>query len=145
MSNRLIPILAAAASLAVGAGVTFAQPGNAALSEPLAIDDVVVTPPGAPPGGEERREPVAFADLDLNTTAGAYTLMGRIKAAAQRVCSPDATNPDELGDTADHDSCMFEAVDRAVAVVDAPSLDDVYRHGREYARAYSYRRRSSGY
>lgn len=135
MSIRLIPILAAAASLA-GAGLVHAQ-GYAGPSEPLANDEVVVSPPYAPPGAELRREPVSYEDLDLSTHAGANTLMGRINAAARRVCSPDVTYPDQLADVSDHDRCISQAVDRAVADVDAPSLSDVYR--------YRYERRGDGY
>ena len=141
MFNRLIPILAATASLA-GAGFAHAQAGYGAPGEPYSNDEVVVTPPYAPPGAELRRETVSFEDLDLSTRAGADTLMGRIRSAAQRVCSPDATYPDQLSDVADHDRCMDRAIDRAVADVDAPSLDDAY-HAR-YARAYSYRRDDYG-
>src|SRR5215469_8763869 len=99
MSQRLIAVLAAAASLAVVASA-HAQPGG-----PPPNDEVLVQPPYLPPGAELRSEVVSYADLDLSTRAGARTLLGRIHGAAVRVCSPDPTSPGDLRDTADHDAC----------------------------------------
>jgi UrcA family protein len=138
MFIRLVTILAAAASLA-GAGGALAQIGLSDPSEPLSGNEVVVAPPYLPPGAELRSEAVFFGDLDVDSHAGANTLLHRISAAAQRVCSPPSTYPDELGDVADYDRCMNEAVGRAVDNMGAPALNDVYQ-----AR-YRYHRRGYGY
>jgi UrcA family protein len=135
MSIRIIPALVAALSLGA-TGVALAQPG-----EPSEPDEVVVAPFYAPPGAEVRFETVSFADLDLGTRAGAYTLMGRINAAAKRVCSPDATAKKDLRDAADYDACMGQAVDRAVEEVSAPALTDLYRYGGGYRIARGYNSR----
>ena len=133
MSIRLLPALAMAVGLA-GAGLAYAQPG--APSYPASADEVVVSPPYLPPGAEIRREPVSFADLDLGTREGAYTLMGRINAAARRVCDPEPSAPADLRDQSDYRGCFEDAVGRAVTDVDAPTLNDLYRYGARYARAY---------
>lgn len=144
MSIRMISILAATASLA-GAGMALAQTDDYG---PAPVGEIYVTPPYVPPGGSLHRELVSFADLDLNTAAGADTLMHRINGAVQRVCSPEPSTPADLKDTADHQRCMGEALERAVNDVDAPSLTDLYRYGApRYARAYDYTRDNddSGY
>ena len=133
MSIRLISILAMAAGLACS-GLAVAQPDGPGDS--ASADEVVVSPPYVPPGAELRREPVSFADLDLGTREGAYTLIGRIRAAARRVCDPEPTTPPDLRDSADYHGCFEEAVARAVTDVDAPTLNDLYRYGVRYARAY---------
>jgi UrcA family protein len=140
MSNRLIPVLAAAIGLA-GAGASLAQPGPyGSAYGPSPADEVVVAPPYLPPGAELRREAVSFADLDLGTRAGAYTLLMRIRGAARRVCSPEPSTPADLRDSADYHGCFDEAMGRAVADVDAPALSDLYGYGgyggARYARGY---------
>jgi UrcA family protein len=134
MSIRLISILAAAASLA-GAGSALAQIGLNGPSEPLSSDEVVVAPTYVPPGAELRQEAVFFGDLDIDSHAGANTLMHRISAAAQRVCSPPGTYPDEQSDIADYNRCMAQAIGRTVDQVDAPALTDVYQARYAYHRS----------
>jgi UrcA family protein len=143
MFIRLIPVLACAAGLA-GAGACLAQPGAYGNSDAYSSDEVVVSPPYLPPGAELRHEPVGFADLDLGTRAGAYTLLMRIRGAAQRVCSPQPSTPADLRDSSDYRGCMDDAMAHAVADVDAPRLSDLYHYG-GYARAYSYQRSGDGY
>ena len=129
MSIRVIPALAAVLSLAA-AGQAFAQP--------YGDDDLVVRAPYAGSDGREVHfKRVAFADLDLSSPAGGYTLLGRIRAAARDVCTPEPSR--NLADNADYEDCFEGAVSRAVYDVDAPSLSDAYG-ARQYARGYNYSR-----
>jgi UrcA family protein len=62
---------------------------------------------------------VNFADLDLTRNAGAVTLYMRIRSAAKQVCPPelDAEVP-----APNRHRCMEQAIDHAVADVNAPTL-----------------------
>ena len=123
MTIRRIPILLAAASLAV-AGYAAAQPYDSYGPN----DDVVVTGP-APSGDREiKSEVVSYADLDIDAPAGVHTLLRRIRGAAQQVCSPEPIAL-ELRDNADYRDCKDEAMDRAVDQLDAPLVSDTYHAG----------------
>jgi UrcA family protein len=137
MSTKILLAFVAAASLA-GAGQALAQ--SYAYDD---RDEVVITPEYVPPGAELRRERVTYADLDISTHAGASRLLSRINSAAKRVCSPEPTVPGELNDRADYRACYADAVERAVAFVDAPALNDVFAYGSP--REYRYTRSGDGY
>jgi UrcA family protein len=70
---------------------------------------------------------VPVGDLDLNSRAGADALIQRVSAAADRACG----HPADLGvagvmeQRARH-ACKANAVDRAVAQVDAPVVQARY-------------------
>jgi len=76
------------------------------------------------PYGTVREMPVFFGDLDVGREEGASALLGRLSAAAQRVCSP--------ADTADlnmqivYHRCLHIAMDRAVADAGSPLLASLY-------------------
>jgi UrcA family protein len=142
MPLRLLPVLAAAIGLA-GVTQVHAQPYDqpAYDDRPSPSDEVVVQPPYLPPGAQLKRQTVSFDDLDLSTRSGAYTLLTRIKGAARKVCSPDASGTRDMRDQSDYDGCLAAAVGRAVDDVGAPTLQDVYAYETpRYSRAYSYDR-----
>ncbi len=63
---------------------------------------------------------VNYADLDLQSPAGAATLYRRISSAARRVC--DAGDSRDLRAQQAARRCREAAVDRAVATIDSPRL-----------------------
>ena len=77
--------------------------------------------PNAQAGGPVRSETVKFADLDLNTSAGAEALYRRIHAAAWRLCEQPA------GEQAATASCMSKTESDAVGKVNAPLLTAFYQ------------------
>ncbi len=67
---------------------------------------------------------VKYADLNVNTPAGAAALYQRIRFAADQVCAlPNARN---LAVLAKVQACTDHAVANAVATVNNPSLTDLY-------------------
>ena len=79
---------------------------------------------GANPSGadEVRSEKVKFADLNLNTLAGASVLYSRIEHAAQRVCIT-GSDPFHPGSST---SCRKTAIAAAVAKVNSPWLTAIH-------------------
>jgi UrcA family protein len=82
---------------------------------------VVSTPVAAQNVTETNSVHVNYADLDITHAEGAKALLGRIKAAAGRVCGDD-------GDAAlriDHSEfvrCRSKAIQRAVVQVNSPMV-----------------------
>ena len=72
--------------------------------------------------GQVRSETVKFADLNVDTPAGAEALYGRIHAAARRVC--DQPGSWMLG--ARTDACVTKAEGEAIAKVSLPLLTAYY-------------------
>ena len=68
---------------------------------------------------------VNFADLDISRPAGATKLYGRIQGAANLVCS--AYDHSSLTAQANFKACVSDAIGRAVAKVESPALNMVYR------------------
>lgn len=66
-----------------------------------------------------RSETVKFADLKVDSSAGAEVLYRRIQSAARRVCSYDATS---IQGPSVWQNCVRPAVDAAVAKVNNPQL-----------------------
>ena len=64
---------------------------------------------------------VSYAELNLNSNAGAEKLYHRIVGAAERVCGPPVDNTNMFG-VFSRRRCVSEAIARAVAEVDAPAL-----------------------
>jgi UrcA family protein len=69
---------------------------------------------------------VKFKDLDLNRAHDVAKLYNRISIAADRVCGPRSLTGSNYK-TADYESCYADAVARAVAHVDQPSVTSYYR------------------
>jgi UrcA family protein len=69
-------------------------------------------------------ERVKFGDLDVSRPQGAAVLYGRIRSAAEKVCSPY----EAAGFAAKLylDACINKAVSKAVTTVDAPALSLVH-------------------
>jgi UrcA family protein len=82
---------------------------SAAAANPRGTDEVL-------------SEKVKFADLNLNTLAGASVLYSRIEHAAQRVCRTDS-DPFHPGSSA---SCRKTAIAAAVAKVNSPWLSAIH-------------------
>jgi UrcA family protein len=72
---------------------------------------------------------VNFADLNLDSPAGARALVTRIGKAAERVCGPLAGTPDRI---ARFQACLNASVARAVAEVGHPAVSANYaaRYGK---------------
>ncbi len=66
---------------------------------------------------------VSFADLDLTRNTGAMTLYIRIKSAAKQVCPPEF---DVEFPARNRLRCMEQAIDHAVADVNAPTLTNYH-------------------
>lgn len=62
---------------------------------------------------------VSYADLDIHSTAGAKTLISRIKVASRRVCG-DRPWAEHLREVARYKTCIQDAMSGAVA--QAPSM-----------------------
>jgi UrcA family protein len=84
---------------------------------------------GAAQAGEPADAPphkvVSFRDLNLNTTEGAEVLYKRIKSAAKEVCGVSYSF--DLARMYVPQTCISEAVARAVAQVDRPMLTSLYQ------------------
>ena len=85
----------------------------------IATGTAVAAPPADAPTARVR-----FADLNLNTDAGARTLYRRIENAAALVC-PDVDSR-ELARAAHGRACQQDAVERAVHAIGSPKLAAVY-------------------
>jgi UrcA family protein len=71
------------------------------------------------------KQVVKFADLDLDSSAGAFTLYRRIESAAERVCGEQSGVRDLL--TAIRlNSCREHAIERAVVIVNSAVLTSLY-------------------
>ena len=71
---------------------------------------------------ETRQAVVSFADLDLNTQAGAKMLLTRIKFAARRVCGVYDAGLIAMEFRSQLHRCAEQATARAVADVDARAI-----------------------
>jgi UrcA family protein len=71
-------------------------------------------------GDDVRSETVKFADLNVDTPAGAEALYGRIHAAARRVCEQPA------GELVSVRRCMANAESQAIGKVNSPLLTAFY-------------------
>ena len=67
---------------------------------------------------------VKFADLNINTPAGAAALYQRIRVAADQVCAYPGTH--DLAVLAKEKACTNQAVAHAVATVNNPTLTGIY-------------------
>jgi UrcA family protein len=105
-TNTKNPIRCAAASLALLAALTTgAHAGDAHAGDAPQIH-------------------VKYADLNINTPAGATVLYLRIRAAADQVCGVRTTR--ELERIGPAKACAEHAVGIAVAAVNAPTLTQLY-------------------
>jgi len=88
------------------------------------IASIFVALPAAADSFAPLEEKVKFGDLDLSRPQDAALLYSRIRAAAERVCSPfDAAG---LAAKQHLDACINKAISEAVTTVDRPALSRVY-------------------
>jgi UrcA family protein len=69
---------------------------------------------------------VHFADLDLKNQRAVLRLYHRIEVAAQTLCRPVAVGGPEI-DTRVYHECVDDAVERAIARLDRPTVSAYYR------------------
>jgi UrcA family protein len=102
--------------------MTFMKSLSLVLSALLAT--AAMTSAHADDAREPRQREVRYDDLDLSQSRGALKLYGRIRRAAEEVCSI----PGLMAVTArpKMTRCAAQALARAVAEVDAPLLSDHY-------------------
>lgn len=74
--------------------------------------------------GQAPQVHIKYADLDLNTTAGATVLYQRIRGAADQVCA--AHQERDLGQVMRAKACANRAIAEAVAAVGNTHLTAVY-------------------
>jgi UrcA family protein len=74
-----------------------------------------------------RSELVRFNDLNLDKPRDVARLHSRITLAADRVCGPRSF-AGYYNKTADYEICYSDAIDRAVAHIDRPSVTASFRH-----------------
>ena len=94
---KSVVMAGAAASLLAVAGAAFAQPDHLDTVPSIAVP---------------------FADLDLQTDAGAQSMYARIDVAADRICRDEVNTPVVLHNRV----CREVAIDRAVHRLDAPRV-----------------------
>jgi len=75
-------------------------------------------------GAEFPQVHVKYADLNLNSEAGAAVLYQRIRSAAAQVCGTFGVR--DLSAQAAAKACQARAIGEAVATVHAPALTQVY-------------------
>lgn len=68
---------------------------------------------------------VRFGDLDLARTEGAAALYGRIRYAARSVCA--SLDGRSLSEGVNFRTCVGDAIERAVAEANRPTLTDYYQ------------------
>lgn len=116
--SPLAPLFAIAVSLAAAASPALAQ---------STLPDVIVREPMPLQAGHEMKtEDVKFADLNLNSAAGADSLVRRLKAASKRVCSPAPSHAGEIQNHADYKACLNGPVDGAVAAIGNPQVQQAW-------------------
>jgi len=79
-------------------------------------------------GFQVRAVKVSYADLDVTTDQGATVLFERIGAAARAVCGDRGHSSMDGVGTRRFESCRVQAVEQAVAAVNAPQLSQVAAH-----------------
>ena len=94
--------------------------GIAAYAVAMALATVLVAS-NANAGEQTRSATVKFADLNLDTSAGAEALYGRIHSAARRICF------EPIQTYRDYTDCVAKSESEAIAKVNAPLLTAVYQ------------------
>ena len=104
----------------------------ASLAAPIAavaattVEEVTVTA-NTPAGTTARHKVVKVADLDMGKPEGVETLLGRLRNAAEEVCTLAAPRtPQDLEKVGTYQHCLHVAMDGAVAQVGNPDLDHLY-------------------
>lgn len=90
-----------------------------------ALSASLATLPAAAASFEPLKQTVKFGDLDISHPNGAAVLYGRIRTAAESVCSPFESSGG-LSAQMQRNACINRAVADAVTAVNAPALLAVY-------------------
>lgn len=96
----------------------------AVAAQPAASEVTVRAHPR--PGVVVKSKVVNYRDLNIRTTEGGQTLLGRIRQASEEVCSPAPDSIRNIGDFSDYEHCKTEAIHGALAQVKSPALSAVY-------------------
>jgi len=108
MLRVIVRLAPAAAALGILTSVSF---GVSALQAEQAVELPTVT--------------VRYADLNLNTSAGAEQLYARLRSAARRVCN--VAEAHALGDAMKAKECYRQVLGVAVNNVKSPMVDALHR------------------
>jgi UrcA family protein len=117
-SSPLAPVLATVVGLALAGG------GSAAFAQARSTEIVVDSPSPLQAHHELKHRTVNFADLDINSEAGARTLMTRIRGAARQVCRPEPKG--SLSDRENYRTCLSGAMSTAVTQLDNPHVKQAF-------------------
>ena len=118
MSFRTIALVCAA---------TFGLAAGSAANAQSAVGELTVRSHSSPDSTVQvKSQVVKFADLDLSGTAGAETLVGRIRGAASQVCSPMASDRGNMRDVADYRRCTDMAMAGGVQDTRSDLVQQIY-------------------
>ena len=81
----------------------------------------------APLAAAAAERAVAAGDLDLNRTSDAQRMLRRLDAAALDVCGASIDSVRDQQRAVRRSACYAEAMDGAVAAVNAPALSELHR------------------
>src|ERR1700722_10109216 len=81
-------------------------------------------PSNASDSPDARQVTVQYADLNVSTSHGAAVLYGRIRIAAEAVCSP--LSHGDLSSKMHRDACVSQSIAAAVSKLDQGALFAVY-------------------
>ncbi len=101
----------------------FRRPGAAALCGVIASTFPLLSPAWTE-AVDTRQVTVKFADLNISRPEGAAILYGRLRAAAETVCSPYGTR--NLAEQESIDNCINSAMHQAVTTINQPALSLIY-------------------
>ncbi|MGE0596910.1 MAG: UrcA family protein [Hyphomonadaceae bacterium] len=80
-----------------------------------------------PNDGEARAVPVRYADLDLNNSSDAQSMLSRLRYAAMRACAAEMQNQEGPGARRAIAECRDSAVEAAVAQIDEAELTRLHQ------------------
>ncbi len=96
----------------------------------LAFSVFTLAPASARGFDEPPSQRVSYADLNVDSEAGARVLLRRIRAAAENVCTLDTPLTSARAHRIAR-ACVSDATRRAVTAIDRPALTAVYE-GRRF-------------
>jgi UrcA family protein len=102
----------------------FSNSSKSLLRGALAAAAVTAALTGAVRADEVPQVHVNYADLNVNSNAGATVLYQRIRRAAEQVCTVSGAR--DLGTWSKGRDCASKAIARAVSDVGSPTLTQVY-------------------
>jgi UrcA family protein len=88
---------------------------------------LALAPPAVATPLETRSTAVSPAGLDLASPGGARTMAGRLDRAALRACGASTFSARDVQAEVRRSACYRDAVDRALATLDAPAVNAALR------------------